>query len=81
MTNEEIISKANSNNPSILEAVVEVAKIQSIAFMNWSLESGCTYSCSDENQWTNTIDPYDTISTEQLYKLFTDQQNKHDDQR
>lgn len=56
------------------EAMDLWAKQQSIAFMNWTLQSDCHYSCSDENQWTNINNSIDSITTEQLYELFIKQQ-------
>lgn len=58
-------------------AMDEWSKQQSIAFMNWTLESGCQYSCTDENQWTNINDPYDSITTEQLHDKFIEQQTEN----
>jgi hypothetical protein len=57
-------------------AMDEWAKQQAIAFMNWTLESGCPYSCTDENQWTNINDTYESITTAQLHDKFIEQQNK-----
>jgi hypothetical protein len=53
------------------------AKHQAISFMNWTLEIGCTYTCTDENQWTNINDPYDSITTEQLHEKFIEQQTEN----
>jgi hypothetical protein len=61
---------------SFQPVILEYAKEQDISFMNWSLRADCPYSCSDENQWTNINDPYDSITTEQLHDKFIEQQNK-----
>jgi len=50
---------------------------QAIAFMNWTLESDCQYSCTDENQWTSINDASDSITTEQLHNQFIEQQNEN----
>lgn len=50
-------------------------KEDAVAFMNWTLEGDCQYSCTDENQWTNINDPLDSITTSQLYDIFK-QKNK-----
>lgn len=87
MTKDEVIAsmaivainKENTIYLSLLStkaAMDEYAKQQAIAFMNWSLQSDCPYSCSDENQWTNIDDPCDSITTEQLHDKFIEQQNK-----
>lgn len=60
----------------ILTNVKSYAKQQAIAFMNWTLSGDCdTYSCTDENQWTNVF-TNQNITTEQLYNIFIEQQNK-----
>lgn len=85
MTKEEILAPCiKMSNASTYwvyaedatKSMEEWAKQQAIAFMNWTLESGCQYSCTDENQWTNINDPSDSITTEQLYNQFIEQQNK-----
>lgn len=85
MTKEEILDpfrKMSDSSTSwvyeedAIKAMDEYAKQQAIAFMNWTLSSDCdTYSCTDENQWTN-IFTSENITTEQLYNQFIDQQNK-----
>lgn len=84
MTKEEVYRKHHvyaefdlvPNKESALSAMDEYAKQQAIAFMNWSLQSECPYYCADENEWTNTIDLRDTITTEQLHDKFLEHQNK-----
>lgn len=59
----------------IFKAMDAHAKQQAIAFMNWTLQSNCQYSCTDEDQWTNINDSTDSITTEQLHHQFIEQQN------
>lgn len=57
-------------------AILEYAKQQAIAFMNWTLSGECdTYNCTDEDQWTN-IYTNENITTERLYNIFIEQSNK-----
>lgn len=45
-----------------------------VAFLNWTLSSECdTYTCTDEDQWTN-IYTKESITTAELYKLFKQNQ-------
>jgi hypothetical protein len=83
MTKEEILSNRVAGNDAgvysddeIYIAMDEWAKQQAISFINWTLESGCQYSCTDENQWTNINDPYDSITTAQLHDKFIEQQSQ-----
>lgn len=73
-TDEQLKGWAEENG--YVKTMSAYAKQQAIAFMNWTLESGCPYSCTDENQWTSINDPDDSITTEQLHEKFIEQQNK-----
>lgn len=45
-------------------------KKEAVAFVNWTLSSGCdTYTCTDEDQWTN-IYTKENITTAELYDIF-----------
>lgn len=45
-------------------------KKEAVAFSNWTLSSGCdTYTCTDEDQWTN-IHTQENITTAELYDIF-----------
>lgn len=50
-------------------------QLSAIAFMNWTLSDECSYSCTDEDQWTHIYDSYESITSEQLYQKFIEQKN------
>jgi hypothetical protein len=83
MTAEQIRDK-HCNDCSLLEAqeysnvvvaMEEYAQQQAVAFMKWTLQSQCEYSCTDEDQWTNINDATESITTEQLYEKYIAQQS------
>lgn len=86
MTKEEILEKyigapiplsGEERATRIIElAMDEYAKKQAAAFTNWTLSGLCMYDCTDEDQWISVDSHSVNITTEELYNIFIEQQNK-----